>query len=841
MRVLIICWPAPSHFFPLVPFASALRAAGHQVAMTTPQDTAPTMLGSGIHVIQAGLKYNPQVMSDNQLRRLDVHWAELPAAARWLAIEPLARQAESTAGVLLDRARRWRPDLILFEPSAYAGPLIASALGIPSIRHLWGVDHLMQFHDLERYALAPLAARLGASGVETLGDLVVDCCPASMQVPWDSSASVPRVQTCYVPFNGRAVVPDWLRKPPDRDRVCVTWGTTGYSRGPYAETLRRVIEGASVVDAEVVVTLSREDAEAVGPLPGNVKTLRMLALSLVLPTCRAIVAQGGLGTMMTSAYYGLPQVVVPQADDQILNCERLAATGAGRVLPFASVTAEQVTDALTEVLASPDAAAAADRLAAETRGQLMPWQVVRMAEDLAGVRKGRAAAASQPPVRRIPARRTPVRRCRRVLVAYPRWNAGAASGLIPLAWAYRLAGHEVRLAVPAEAAARARLTGLPVIQVGYPADVLAERRRVFNLPGHERATEVGTRDALTGLMSLRFTMAVPEEHNAWAATWSEAYVDMYRRSLGQSADYLDATVALARAWRPDLVLFGPDDYAGPLAAAAIGVPAIRHLDWTDRTVLTDVFEREALRPAWQRHGLSEPDVFGDLTIDPCPDALRLQPEYAVLGVRPAPFESPAGPVSYRQDRRVKGRPAQDGPAQVRPAQDARPRVAVAFSWSPAWPAASRGVLAQTLEALAALDVTVQMAGQPRDLTEASLPANVTADATSPLSAILPGCSAMVTCGTPDALLAAIMHMVPAVVLPQVTEQAARARMFARTGAGVALPPSGADPEAVRSAVASLLAGEESVRPLSQMRAELLDRPGYGDLVDVIAATVSNGS
>src|SRR6202453_4453553 len=97
MRVLIICWPAPSHFFPLVPFASALRAAGHQVAMTTPQDTAPTMLGSGIHVIQAGLKSNPQVMSDNQLRRLDVHWAELPAAARWLAVVPPTRVGRGPA------------------------------------------------------------------------------------------------------------------------------------------------------------------------------------------------------------------------------------------------------------------------------------------------------------------------------------------------------------------------------------------------------------------------------------------------------------------------------------------------------------------------------------------------------------------------------------------------------------------------------------------------------------------------------------------------------------------------------------------------------------------------
>ncbi|MET9068873.1 hypothetical protein [Streptosporangium sandarakinum] len=58
-------------------------------------------------------------------------------------------------------ARHWRPDLVVFEPTSYAGPLVAALLGVPAVRHIHGVDMTYQARDIVPEVLAPTAARLG--------------------------------------------------------------------------------------------------------------------------------------------------------------------------------------------------------------------------------------------------------------------------------------------------------------------------------------------------------------------------------------------------------------------------------------------------------------------------------------------------------------------------------------------------------------------------------------------------------------------------------------------------------------------------------------------------------
>jgi len=140
-----------------------------------------------------------------------------------------------------------------------------------------------------------------------------------------------------------------------------------------------------------------------------------------------------------------------------------------------------------------------------------------------------------------------------------------------------------------------------------------------------------------------------------------------------------------------------------------------------------------------------------------------------------------------------------------------------------------------LEALADLDACVTVVAGAAELStaEGALPANAQVAGPALLSSLLPTCSALVTCGEIPGLLAAILCAVPALVLPQVTEQAPRARMLARTGAGLALAPSEIDPAAIRTAAERLLADGEYLLPLRQMRSELLSQPSYGEIVPEI--------
>src|SRR4029450_4726052 len=96
----------------------------------------------------------------------------------------------------------------------------------------------------------------------------------------------------YIPYNGPARLFDWLREPPQRRRICVTWGTSLHSLG--AQRMRhvpRVVEALADLDAEIVVAVLDEHRALFTDLPANVTRIGPVPLHLLLPTCEAIVHQ----------------------------------------------------------------------------------------------------------------------------------------------------------------------------------------------------------------------------------------------------------------------------------------------------------------------------------------------------------------------------------------------------------------------------------------------------------------------------------------------------------------------------------------------------------------------
>ncbi|MGH3621535.1 MAG: nucleotide disphospho-sugar-binding domain-containing protein [Sciscionella sp.] len=90
-----------------------------------------------------------------------------------------------------------------------------------------------------------------------------------------------------------------------------------------------------------------------------------------------------------------------------------------------------------------------------------------------------------------------------------------------------------------------------------------------------------------------------------------------------AAASLDALLALAGNWHPDLVVGGTMSYAAPILAAHLGVPFVRHAwDISDPTIM-DQGANEELRPELAQAGLDElPEP--DMWIDICPPSLRRQ-------------------------------------------------------------------------------------------------------------------------------------------------------------------------------------------------------------------------
>jgi UDP:flavonoid glycosyltransferase YjiC (YdhE family) len=394
MRVLIASWGWASHFYPTVPLGWALRAAGHEVRVAGQPCLVGAITGAGLPAVGVGADIDFDELHQRLMAKLrrDEDGQGAPdwkavregagaRAARGLFVEI----AEAMVGDMVDFARDWQPDIVVYEPTTYAAPITAAVLGVPSARHLWGVDLTGPGRDAEVKDLAGLCARFGVTEIEPLGTVTVDPCPPSMQVPGVYQCQNIR----YVPYNGPAEVTDWLREPPARRRLCVTWGTTAQLLGPHMVVLPKVVEALAEVDAEVVFAVAPQHRELLGELPSNTRAVHDVPLHLLLPTCDALVQQGGSGTTLTAVHAGVPQLVLPAFPDQTLNARRLAATGAGTFLLREDASPAAILTQVNDLAENAERRAATQRLRAEMFRQPAASDVVSMLEQLAD---GKSAA-----------------------------------------------------------------------------------------------------------------------------------------------------------------------------------------------------------------------------------------------------------------------------------------------------------------------------------------------------------------------------------------------------------------------------------------------------------------
>jgi UDP:flavonoid glycosyltransferase YjiC (YdhE family) len=380
MKALLLSWGSASHYFTLVPLAWALRAAGHDVRVLTPPGAAAAVTASGLpHVstgpapdaasVWRGFTFLPGPGSDRA-----AHEAE--RARR--ALDMFVLGAEAMAPGALAFAREWRPDLVIHEPRAYAAIKVAAELGVPSVRVLTGVDYVTAIAEPEQPALRALWDRFGLGGTPATGTLTLDPCPPALQVP----ADLPRQGFRFVPYAGPctdAVVP-----PPERPRVFVTVGTmVGRAAGSMSPLLG-LVTALSAMDIELMVGVFADQRGMLDELPPGVRLTQNVPLELILPTCAAIVHQGGGGTTMTSLAAGVPQLLLPSVGDCLLHGEKLDASGAGISRHWLDTGAAEIRALTARLLDEPGYRATAARFAAANAARPAPAALVEMLEKLAG-------------------------------------------------------------------------------------------------------------------------------------------------------------------------------------------------------------------------------------------------------------------------------------------------------------------------------------------------------------------------------------------------------------------------------------------------------------------------
>jgi UDP:flavonoid glycosyltransferase YjiC (YdhE family) len=362
----------------MVPLCWALRAAGHEVRVASGPALMDAVVGSGVTGVAVGADVDHVAMRAEQAR--SAAGAQNPRERIRDVFAGFLVHSEAMIADLHAFARAWRPDIVLFDPTTYAGPIVAAALGIPSVRVLHGFDVTYRARAVVRELAGELADRYGVPDVDLLGDATLDPCPPSIQC----RAEVERIVMRYLPYNGSAVLPEWLRRPASRPRVCVTWGKTvsRVASAPFGPG--RVLAALADQDVEVVLCVSDAERDECGPLPQNVRVASGLSLNLLLGSCSAIVHHGGQGTTLTAAYHATPQLVLPQLPDQQMHLRQLAPSGVTNSPDrVEDATPELIGDRVRALLDEPEFGEAARRLRSEMLAQPSPARVVRDVAELA--------------------------------------------------------------------------------------------------------------------------------------------------------------------------------------------------------------------------------------------------------------------------------------------------------------------------------------------------------------------------------------------------------------------------------------------------------------------------
>ncbi|MFF1674103.1 nucleotide disphospho-sugar-binding domain-containing protein, partial [Nocardiopsis flavescens] len=227
------------------------------------------------------------------------------------------------------------------------------------------------------------AARWGVEFRErmTRGYFTLDYLPEPLRL--QDAPGVRYVPLRYIPYNGRAVVPDWLLTPPERPRVCLTLGTSATERqGGYSVPVKDILESLADLDAEIVATLPDAERAHLGTLPPNVRPIGFTPLEPLARTCSAVINHGGWGTFLGVASLGVPQIVVPTWFDNVLPARRLEALGAGVHIPPERADGSRVRGALTRLLNEPAPTGAARRLRTQMESSPSPNTIASRMESL---------------------------------------------------------------------------------------------------------------------------------------------------------------------------------------------------------------------------------------------------------------------------------------------------------------------------------------------------------------------------------------------------------------------------------------------------------------------------
>ncbi|WP_158890393.1 activator-dependent family glycosyltransferase [Amycolatopsis anabasis] len=396
--------------------------------------------------------------------------------------------------------------------------------------------------------------------------------------------------------------------------------------------------------------------------------------------------------------------------------------------------------------------------------------------------------------------------------------------MVPLAWALRTAGHEVRVASQPALVDVITQAGLTAVPVGADHTVARVTQRLLNKRFAERFPDIYDKVRWGRVPPYD----LPDDPARITGDYLESgYTEIVAGYRMVNEPMIDDVVAFARHWEPDLVIWEPATHAGAIAAKAVGAAHARllwSLDFFGRMREQFLRYREQApgRPDaladWlgeqgAKYGVefTEDLTTGQFTVDQFPDSLRMDAGLHYVPMRYVPYPGRAVVPKWLWER------------------PERPRVCLTLGISSTerFGGYSIGV-AEILDALSDLDIeVVATVAESEQAKLGKTPDNARIVSFVPLPALVPTCSAVIHHAGFGTLCTNLLNGVPQLTTPEQEDAVVSARRVAEQGAAVSIHATEVTGSQVREHLVRLLSDfDDSAyrRNAERLRDEMLAMP-----------------
>lgn len=340
--------------------ASELMRRGYRVSYATTEHLAPDVIQLGAEAaIYKSLELHKQP-TQPFTEELDPHdpknWDMMMTVVVPFGISTGINALSQIAGFYNQNP----PDLIIYDPDAYAGRFLAAARGIQAIQTSCYFAFYNKFYSRENCSwLNPAPPdsvydRLNlfyslAFPIEKLNIFTI---PKAFQVNADSLDerfffSGPCVRDPSAEKNQS------VEKNTDRPTILVSRSASTSQLSSDYDYFKTFIDALSNSNHNVILCIGDNlDPEKLGPLPRNFKIIQKTPQHEIIPSASIFIGSGGTVSTFEALYHGIPVILIPQDIFHAEFSHRISEFGLGVTIEKTKLNIDSIRDAVSRVSTS---------------------------------------------------------------------------------------------------------------------------------------------------------------------------------------------------------------------------------------------------------------------------------------------------------------------------------------------------------------------------------------------------------------------------------------------------------------------------------------------------------